>query len=541
MSRVQSKSPPTDEHARRIARAIAKGRPPPFSTEFDRYCESAPREIFAAFTGAARHMPPAGKDEALAIGYLFLLQRLLEHLRYRTDRGYADAAKLIADFQAEVVAQVEAGHVDGRMLTLVAGALHQSKIPASPELAAASAKHPFDQDEDGPLPSDVRAALAGILDACDGDPFMAVGSLIETGHAMPVEARGALAGALALAGSPEGRGVAVLFLLDPNSAVRRAVAGALAQVAASLTPTEVRRLIAMRNWRPENERAEVDAVIRKARAAGIDCAPWEAGSIEAIVATAVDGSTAQGFLLISPAGRKKRISSLLIKSGIVDAWSGEPESRRQIEMSLAAAGMDAPTIAVSRSYLDRTVAHQLALSIEKREAPPFGLLQVAETIGGADWQPARMAFGETLAGLIAEVPKAMCEPAALASVLRKSDDPADLDVVAQSWFEDDPQVAQAVERARGRDRAKLADYLLQSVIARHRDRWAEIVLRTALWMREAPEAADLCWRELAIVAKALADGRDMTEIGLMRDIALRTIAVLGDTGRGSGAAYSDQE
>jgi hypothetical protein len=257
-------------------------------------------------------------------------------------------------------------------------------------------------------------------------------------------------------------------------------------------------------------------------------------------ATAVDGATAQGILLISPVGRKKRISSLLIKSGIVDAWSGEPESRRQIDMSLAAAGMDAPTIAVSRSYLDRTVAHQLALSIEKREAPPFGLLQVAETIGGADWQPARMAFGETLAGLIAEVPKAMCEPAALASVLRKSDDLADLDVVAQSWFEDDPQVAQAVERARGRDRAKLADYLLQSVIAGHRDRWAEIVLRTALWMREAPEAADLCWRELAIVAKALADGRDMTEIGLMRDIALRTIAVLGDTGRARRAAYSGQ-
>ena len=96
-------------------------------------------------------------------------------------------------------------------------------------------------------------------------------------------------------------------------------------------------------------------------------------------------------------------------SAAPDAWSGEPESRRQIEMSLAAAGMDTPTLAVSRSYLDRVVAHELALSIEKREAPPFGLLQVAETIGGADWQPARMAFGKTLAGLIAEVPKAMCE------------------------------------------------------------------------------------------------------------------------------------
>ena len=540
MSRAQPKSSPTDEHARRIAKVIAKGRPPPFNAAFDRYCESSPREIFAAFTGAARHMPPVGKDEPLAIGYLFLLQRLLEHLRYRTDRGYADAAQLIADFQADVVAQVEAGNVDGRILAFVGGALHQSKIPASPELAAASARQPVDQDEDGPLPTDVRAALAGILEACDGDPFLTVGSLIESGHAMPAEARGALAGALALAGNPKARGAAVLFLLDPNSAARRAVAGALAQVAASLTPTEVRRLTAMRNWRPENERAEVDAVIRKARAAGIDCAPWEAGSIEAIAATAVDGATAQGFLLISPVGRKKQISSLLIKDGIADAWSGEPESRRRVEMTLAAAGMDTPTLTVSRSYLDCIVAHQLALSIEKREAPPFGLLQVAETIGGADWQPARMGFSETLAGLMAEVPKAMCEPAALASVLRNSNELVGLEAVAQSWFEDDPQIAQAVDRARGRDRAKLATFLLQSVIARHRDRWAEIVLRTALWMREAPQEAELCWRELAIVAKALADGRDMTEIGLMRDIALRTIAVLGDTGRARRAAYSDQ-
>jgi hypothetical protein len=44
-------------------------------------------------------MPPAGKDEPLAIGYLFLLQHLLEHLRYRTDRGYADAGEPIADFR----------------------------------------------------------------------------------------------------------------------------------------------------------------------------------------------------------------------------------------------------------------------------------------------------------------------------------------------------------------------------------------------------------------------------------------------------------
>ncbi|WP_291861963.1 hypothetical protein [Bradyrhizobium sp.] len=540
MSRAQPKSSPTDEYAKRIAQAIAKGRPPPFNAAFERYCESSPREIFAAFAGAARHMPPAGKDAPLAFGYMFLLQRLLEHLRYRTEQGYADAANLIADFQADIAAQTETGHVEAGMLALVAGALHQSEIPASPEFAAALEKQPVDLNEDGPLPADVHAALAGILEACHGDPFMAVGSLIETGHSMPVEAWGALASALALANIPAARGAAVLFLLDPNSAVRREVANALSEVAASLTPIEVRRLIAMRNWRPENERAGLDTIIRKARAAGIGCAPWEAGRIESIVATAVDGAAAQGFLLISPAGRKKRISSLLIKGGIADAWSGEPESRRRIEMSLAAAGMDTPKLAVSRSYLDRTVAHHLAISIENVGAPPFGLLQVAETIGGADWQPARLDFGEALAELIGELPKAMCEPAALASVLRKSDELDDLEAVVQSWFEDDPQIAEAVESARGRDRAKLATYLLQSVIARRRDRWADIVLRTALWMREAPPEADLCWRELAIVAKALADGRDMTEIGLMRDIALRTIAALEDAGRMNRAFHADR-
>jgi hypothetical protein len=346
---------------------------------------------------------------------------------------------------------------------------------------------------------------------------------METGHALPAETRGALAAALAESGTSELRSLAVLFLLDADSMARRAVAQALARVAASLGPIDVRRLIAMRNWRPENERGEVDAIIRAARAAGIDCAQWQPESFETILASPIDGVAAQGFLIISPAGRKKRVSSVLTKNGITDAWSGEPESRRQIEASLAGAGVDAPMISVSQSYLDSTVAHHLALSTEKGGAPPFGLLQVAETIGGADWRPARISFADLLAELMAEVPTAMSEPAAVASLLRNSDKLAGLAGIAHCWCEDDPQAAQIVKQARGRNRAQVASYLLQSVIARRRDRWAEIFVRTAAWMREAPEDAGLRWRELAFVAKSLADGRDMSEIGLMRGIALRTI------------------
>ena len=196
--------------------------------DLDLYLESSPQEIFVAFEGVVRHMPPAGKDEKLAFGYLFILQQLLEHLRYRTDRGYADAATLIADFQSEVASRVEVGHIDRHMLALVGGALHQSKIPTSPELAAVSAGQDVDDGAGGSFPADFRATLAGLLEACGGDPFALVGSFAEFGHAMPAETRGALAAGLALCGSPDARGAAVLFLLDPDPVVRRAVSGALA-------------------------------------------------------------------------------------------------------------------------------------------------------------------------------------------------------------------------------------------------------------------------------------------------------------------------
>jgi hypothetical protein len=186
---------------------------------------------------------------------------------------------------------------------------------------------------------------------------------------------------------------------------------------------------------------------------------------------------------------------------------------------------------VSRAYLDRMVAHHLALGLAKGEVPPPGLLQVAETIGGADWHPARISIDEAIADLIADAPKSLRKPAAVATTLRRSDELYDLQVVAQSWFEDDPQIAQAVERTGGRQRQQLAEYLLHTFIARHRDRWTDIVGRTALWMRAASSPNQLCWPELAIVAKVLAEGHDMSSIGLMRDVALRTIAALSDARR----------
>jgi hypothetical protein len=142
MGRAHSKLSLTDHYARHLAVALAKGQPPVRSPDLDHYLQSSPREIFAAFAGAACHMPPAGVNEALAFGYLFLLQGLLEHLRYRTDSGHADAAKLIAEFQADVAAQAEAERIGGPIVACADRGVGEATRQRRQERAP-SGRHPY--------------------------------------------------------------------------------------------------------------------------------------------------------------------------------------------------------------------------------------------------------------------------------------------------------------------------------------------------------------------------------------------------------------
>ena len=102
------------------------------------------------------------------------------------------------------------------------------------------------------------------------------------------------------------REAAILYLLDGEPTLRRAVASELLARAASLSPESLRRLIGMRNWCPEKERPALDAIIRAVRAKGIDCAAWPQGGAGTVYASGIDGSGAQGFLIVSPVGRRCR-------------------------------------------------------------------------------------------------------------------------------------------------------------------------------------------------------------------------------------------
>jgi len=529
VAEARSKPADIDQHARTIAKAVAQGRFPQLTPEVEEFLETRPTDIFAASEGVCRHMPPSGDDEALGFGYLCLLQMLLERVRYRADRGFAEAIELIAAFQATLVARVKAEEIDGTMLAYLGGAMQQAKIAVSAELSVLSSD--LDAEEGNALlPADVALALDGLIDASGGDPFVLVGMFAEAGHVLLEEAKIALASYLAADERPEARAAAVLFLLDPAVAVRRAAALALAQGAALLSPVDLRRLIAMGNWRPEHERADVDIIIQKARAAGITCAAWDNNVPEIVQASPIDGSGAQLLRFISRAGRKKRMSSILTREGIADAFCAAPQTRRELGQAIEAAGAEAAMLEIERSYVDRTLAHHLADTVARGEVPPLDLLEIAEAIGGGDWQPMRIDFRKALDELIAELPADLRDPEGIESALADSDILIELEEIEQSWFEDSSELQEKVQSVSRRVREQFTTALLQGngAIAVHRDQWAELFVRTALWMREAKVDEELCWADLAVVARAVLEGHDLTRIGLMRNIAERTVAALSN-------------
>ncbi|WP_257167312.1 hypothetical protein [Bradyrhizobium sp. SRS-191] len=517
-----------DDHAKKLAAGFAKGRLPQPTPELERFLLTHSTEIFAAAEGVCRHMPPAGEDEALGIGYLFLLQMLLAGLNERAKRGAKDASELIARFQSDLAARAKGGEIEGTLLAYLGGALQQAGIAASPELTAASAELGDEDDEDG-LPEDIVSVLDDILEACGGDPFQVVTAFAEGAHLMPDDAKIALAIHLAENEQPEARAAAVLFLQNGSAAVRKAAAAALVEQASTLSPVDLRRVIAMRNWRPERERTEIDAIIQKVRAAGVACAPWAKGAVDKLKSSATDGAGTQLLLALSPADRKsQRIATIFTRDGLSEAMVSDPQPLQDVKEIMAGLAAHGPLLDVSRSFVDRMIGHHLGLTVRRGEVPPAGLLQVAETIGGAEWQPAAIDVRELLNELIADLPDDLRAPEEIAMALADSGDLAELDGIEDSWFEDDAELEQKVKSASHRAREKLPAKLLQDdgAIGAQRARWAELFAMTALWMREGPRDDWAAWAELTVIARAVLDGHDLAEIGLMRNIAERTVACL---------------
>jgi hypothetical protein len=480
--------------------------------------------LLDGFLAAAIEPEEFGED--LSDAYEYMLGVQLNGLGIGVGSNYEWAQEVFDDFQRRLVGAMRNGEASSREMLAMSKALFEAKLQPSRELVAASEELLKRETAGVRAGVDPAALGAEISRQCGGDPFMIHTSLFAASHLGSAEFRAQTIRALVENPQAPMREAAALAALDPDPDVRRETAAALLEHCHAITPATLRRLITMRGWVAEPERGLIDQAVKAARLAGIECAQWPRGAeIVEIRASAPDGAGAQTAIVVTRAGRGNQLSGLLFKhgKGIADAWTAQPQSKREIRQILdETSSQEVYLMPVSRAYLDRTMNYYLRVGLEQNTAPAVRLLEVAELLHAPQWQPAQAGWREVLEHLIGEVADDLLAADSVRAIIASSAKWAMDRRWAASWAEQGEEVSDLLETLDGRPIDKVRNAILDAIIEKRRAIWAERFTLTAVWMKEAQSRARLPWRNFAIVAQKLIEEFPLREIGVMNEIAEAT-------------------
>jgi hypothetical protein len=468
------------------------------------------------------------EDKSLFDSFGFLFGQSLEALRFDIESGYKTASDLADCTRQRLVAASKAGAVSPSHLVFLIQCYGSAKLDPGKDLRRVVERlleEVGNADADNRNPADIADLLglvADLVKQTDGDPFALHSVLGESAEGMPDEYRGVLAATFLSSSEPAAAEASIGWLLDPVAAVRQAVGSALADAAhkGKITPTMLRRMIAMRNWLPQDNRAALDASIATARRKGVQPAQGDDVEVQQLVCTGVDGSGAIGILAHCRSERKNVLGSLVLKLGIGirDAWAQEGVKTREIEHAFFEASlMDQVTI--PPEFIRIAAGHFLALGQQTGALPPFGLLRFLEALGISSVQPQLM----STTSLLEKVPDGRAITGNLFEKLLApgsgSDLPGDY-AFLDSWFEVGDEVDAVLIGSRT-TRKKREAIIMEKVVEPRREWWAQSAAWTAYILSLAGN--DERWQEFYATTLAIVQGRPLREIPLLKLVAEQTV------------------
>jgi hypothetical protein len=515
-----------------IAKRISRDKACDINVEDRAWLEQTPQTlpvITDALVGAAG---ATKRDEPLILAYQLMLVLQLEFVRYRQDREWEWADDMLLAYQQRLIDLAKAGKISPDDWFLMCAALTEARVPVSDAVQTALADAGFKPVENGEPPEPMMRTIRAFMDELArmvSSPFEVIHTLQNSGALMPAALRGFMSTELALSPHPVLRDAVPLMLLDDDRAVRKAAAGALEQTARpeTLSPDALRRAITLRNWIPAKDRPYLDAAVRKARLAGVEIGAWPKPipDLEFHVST-IDGSGAQSILIASRSGKQAFLGGLLLRHGVgvVDTWADQDLSRGKINKLLRESQMSAPFARVDKSFVDTMVQHVVGTSVEQETTPSAMLLEVAELLGATEWKDRRLNVAAEAERLFGALDPADRTPEGIeAGFARGLGWMADDDGF-RSWFEDGPQVQQALAKLPRTDRLGMTALVLTEILPEKRAVWAERFLMMALWHEAAADAKQRAKaRDLVLVAHALTGDGPVGEIPIMAVIAMQTV------------------
>lgn len=477
-------------------------------------------------TEASRKRP----NDEMVDGYAFILQSALDALRIDANGGRAQARADIDEVRQAVEQAIIRGGLSGPVLMLVGRAFAHAELdpgrPLQEALVGAIDREGLSEPASANLP-DMFAHFAKIAKAMDDDPFAIHAELAQTVATFPSEHRAAFAATFAASDVAAIREAVLGFALDADREVGAAVLSVLANGTAgqSVSSNSVDRLVRVRPWLIETRRSEIDAAIRALRPKAGPPAGTPRAEIRNVMASMPDGSGAQSFFAIVKRGRHLALASVLVKSelGVADAWVRDGMSKAEADDVIEQIFTGAEAVEVSIGMFERRVADALAINLKLGTPPPFGLLQVTETLGLGLLQPKAILPAELADELLAELPPASTDLKAREKAHHASANWHVKISTLRSWFEAGEAVEallRPIKTRRKRIEAMLAQYL-----PTRRLFWADRCAWTAYILKEAHENGAQDWTEFALVARDFAGDKSLDTLPIAQKIAEKSVLV----------------
>ena len=514
--------------ARQIAKEIRSASAGVHIMEGRLYLEAHPETVIPVLTLLHREANRKKPNESLVQGYLYLLATGLELLRYQIDRGYEWAEDLIAEVKDLVLALARDGKISGSLLARILNAFREVRLDVGGELTSTLGELTKEEGIEATNldPAEFDELFTDMVQAFGENEFDLYDGMAEFSLPMPTDFREVMTAVLVSSSLECLRDTATLSLLDPSPEVRRSTCRALEGTASpsTMSPVSLRRMIAIRNWLPEDERHHLDSAIRRARRNGVECAPWPPNAKAEIYASAVDGAGAQSVVAVTGSGRKHRILNLLVKQGVgvADTWCLRDQSKSDVASFMTNVRGAIFVLSVTPDLVETIVCHNLAVGGANGSTPPVELIDFVESLGLANAQPRPMTVENLLALMEPDVKPALFEPEAVEDALDASADWPYILPFGESWFEDDPDVRALLQKKRRLGRAAKINLIVDEILETRRTKWAERFSWMALWAKHASQRLGP-WHEFLVLAREIQQGRPLRSIPIMRAIGEQTL------------------
>ena len=466
-------------------------------------------------------------DDALISAYSFLLGHALEQVRYGVDRGAPYSIALAEDLRQSLFDAGTDKHVSAPLMQLVLTLFVNAKLELGDELRDVMQRLMESDPETyaAIAPDDWRKHLAQLVKEFDGDVFVIHDFFEDSLTTMPEDTRADFLTAAFYQGEPVLREAIAGFLCSEWPSVRSRITEILETTASQglVSPVMLRRMIAMRNWLPTEQRHAHDRSIKACRQSAVECASWPAAGRGRVLATAIDGSGGLSILFIVSGSNDHKVAGMLgrIGAGIRDSWVKHDISQDELEDIEARFLADTPLQPTTFSFATDATRYLLAMNLEEGTMPPFSLLGFVEAIGLDDVNPIAMPVDHLVEALIRAIPQEQLTPTAIDTAVSASGAWLEHYPILESWFEDSEEVRKQL--AKRMSKKKKIEWLLAGPLQQKRQYWAQLVSWTAFQMQHGPD--DLDWQSFAIVAQEILRDRPLNEIPFMQSIAATTLDV----------------